>query len=84
MHKVDGSMDGYKARLVAKVVTQTYGVGYEETIVPAAKMNSIRVPLSIAANLDWSFHQFDVKNAFHHGDLEEVYIGCQIHCRSWI
>jgi len=34
-------------------------------------MNSIRVLLSIAANLDWPLYQFNVKNAFLHGDLEE-------------
>jgi hypothetical protein len=33
-------------------------------------MNSVRVRLSIAANLDRPLHQFDVKNAFLHGDLE--------------
>jgi hypothetical protein len=31
----------------------------------------VRVLISLAANLDWPLHQFDVKNAFLHGDLEE-------------
>ena len=31
----------------------------------------VRVLLSLATNLDWPLHQFDVKNAFLHGDLEE-------------
>ena len=34
-------------------------------------MNTIRVLLSLAANFDWPLKQFDVKNVFLHGDLEE-------------
>ena len=34
-------------------------------------MNSIRILVSLAANLGWHLHQFDVKNAFLHGNLEE-------------
>ena len=51
-YNADGTLDRYKARLVAKGFTQTYGIDYSETFTPIAKLNTIRVLISIAVNLD--------------------------------
>eukprot|EP00253_Pinus_taeda_P029567 PITA_29567 len=71
----DGKVDKHKARLVAKGFSQVEGIDYTETFSPVAKMNSIRLVLSLAASLKWEVHQMDVKSAFLHGDLhEEIYM----------
>jgi hypothetical protein len=74
-HNVDGSMSKYKTRLVAKGYAQIYGIDYEETYSPIAKMITVRAIIGMATTKGWSLHQMDVKNDFFHEDLqEEVYM----------
>jgi hypothetical protein len=70
-HNADGFVSRYKARLVAKGYAQTYGIDYEDTYSPVAKMTTIRAIIAMVATKGWSLHQMDVKNVFLHEDLQE-------------
>ena len=58
-------------RYVAKGYTQCYGVDYNKTTAPTARLKSFRTLLHLAASLNWDIQHIDVKTAFLHGMLPE-------------
>lgn len=70
-YDVNGNVERYKARLVARGFTQMYGVDYWETFSPVVRMESLRMMFAIAASRKLKMQQFDVKTAFLNGELEE-------------
>ena len=71
----NGEVDRFKARLVAKGYKQKPGIDYFEVFAPVARMDTVRMILSLASQNQWKIFQMDVKSAFLNGVLEEeVYI----------
>lgn len=67
----DGSLERFKARLVARGFTQEYGLSYEESFSPVVRFKSIRTILAVAAEKQMKLKQFDVKIAFLNEELDE-------------
>ncbi|KAK8923598.1 hypothetical protein KSP39_PZI019101 [Platanthera zijinensis] len=64
--------DHTSARLVARGFTQQHDLDYEETFFLVAKLNTIRVLLSLVVHRHWPLYQLDIKNAFLNDDLQET------------
>jgi hypothetical protein len=83
-HVVDGNIDKYKARFVARRFSQKEGEDYDEMFALVSRYTSIRSIISLVASMGWSLHQMDVNTAFLNGVIdEEVYIeqpqGFEVH-----
>ena len=71
----DGTVEKYRARLVAQGFSQKPHLDYTETFAPVAKFASLRTVLALAAAEDMEVHTMDVSSAFLNGDLdEEIYM----------
>ena len=74
MYKVkthpNGSIERYKAHLVAQRFSLKYGLDYDETFNPMAKITIVCVFLALVTSKSWRIWQMDVKNAFLHGKLD--------------
>lgn len=63
--------DRYKVRLVARGFSQKLGFDYAETYSPVARLDTVRVVLAVANELQMEVHQMDVNTAFLNGHLDE-------------
>jgi hypothetical protein len=86
-HVADGGIEKYKARFLAQGFSQVEGVDNDDTFASVSRYTSIRVVISIAAEMGWKIHQMDVKTAFLNGLIEEEVsiehaLGFEVHGRE--
>jgi hypothetical protein len=61
----------HKARLVVCGFVQQEGIDYDDAFTHVARTESIRILLTLAAQVGWRVHHMEVKSAFLNSDLKE-------------
>ena len=67
----DGSVEKFKARLVARGFTQNHGIDYLETFSSVARLSTVRSLIAVAANEEMNIFQFDDCSAFLYCSVTE-------------
>ena len=67
----DGSVEKYKAIIVAKGFSQVEGEDYDQTFSPTARFESICQLVAMGASRGLHMHQMDVTTTFLYAPLEE-------------
>ena len=71
----DGEIIRNKSRLVAQGYTQMEGLDFDESFTLVARLESIRILMSIICTMNFKLYQMDVKCAFLNEYLnEEVFV----------
>ena len=68
----DGSVERYKARIVAKGYSQRPGIDYNEVFAPTFRPATLRLVAALAAIEDLELRSVDISAAFTQGDLDET------------
>ncbi|KAI1004161.1 hypothetical protein K3495_g4052 [Podosphaera aphanis] len=69
--KPDGTIERFKARLVARGFSQQYDIDYTETFAPTVRMATLRTFLALVACEDLECYHYNIKNAFTESKLDE-------------
>lgn len=71
----DGSIEKFKARLVADGNTQQWGIDFDRVFSTVAKLSTLRLLLVIAAGYDYNLSSIDIQQAYLQAVLsEELYM----------
>ena len=70
--KADGSVERFKARLVAQGFTQQHGLDFHETYSPVMRGTTFRWLVAMSTLKGWTMKCADVMNAYLNGTLEET------------
>jgi hypothetical protein len=68
---VDGTIERFKARLVARGFSQAYRLDYDEIFVLTVRMDMLQLFFDIVSFEDLECWYFDIKNAFTESKLKE-------------
>lgn len=63
-HEIDGNIEKYKERFIARGFSQKEGEDYYDIFSPMAQYTTIHSIVSLAANQGWNLHQMDVNITF--------------------
>ena len=69
--KADGSIEKFKARLVADGNTQKHGVDFDRVFATVVKALTIRIVLILAAARDYNLTSIDIRQAYLQAELKE-------------
>lgn len=63
-YNFNSSIKRYKARLIAKIFSQIYGIDFTKTFAPTIRCKLVKIFLAIATLLKITFIQIDVISAY--------------------
>jgi len=73
--KKDGTIERRKGRYCAKGYSQKPGEDFDDIYAPVARLESLRILLSISVKRNYTLRQLDVKSAFLYGNIDgETYL----------